>query len=92
MNVGGATSTYSGALTLAGTNTYDGPTFINAGTLRVNRTNAVASGTGTFTVKTNATLGGADSAPSRRACAEKAHGHVAQRVAPCASACAGAVS
>ncbi len=46
----------TGTLTLSGTNTYTGPTSINAGTLRVNGNQTAA--TGLVSVASGATLGG----------------------------------
>ncbi len=46
----------NGALTLAGSNTYNGPTLVNAGTLRVNGSTPATSA---VTVAANATLSGA---------------------------------
>lgn len=53
-NGGNLTKLGAGTLTLAGSNTYDGPTVIAAGTLRVNGSIA----TGAVTVAANAVLGG----------------------------------
>jgi autotransporter-associated beta strand protein len=52
----GLTKVGSGAATLAGSNTYTGPTIVNAGTLLIDGSLAAASST---TVNVNATLGGA---------------------------------
>ncbi|NIM48679.1 MAG: PEP-CTERM sorting domain-containing protein, partial [Gemmatimonadales bacterium] len=56
IGTGTLTKNGSGTTTLSGTNTYTGPTIVNAGTLLVNGDNSAA--TGAVTVNTGGTLGG----------------------------------
>ncbi len=51
----------SGTLTLAGANTYSGPTTVSNGTLLVANTSLSGTGSGAVTVKAGATLGGSGS-------------------------------
>ncbi len=52
------TTAGTSTLTLTGSNTYDGGTFVTAGTLKVNNTTGSGTGTGPVTVSSGATLGG----------------------------------
>jgi len=56
-NGAGLTKSTNGTLILSGTNTYTGPTTVNAGTLRING----STGSGAVTVASGATLGGTGS-------------------------------
>ena len=54
----GVTKLGSGTLVLTGSNSYSGPTIVNAGTLLANNTFGSALGSSTVTVQSGATLGG----------------------------------
>jgi autotransporter-associated beta strand protein len=74
---GTLTKVGSGALTLAGPNTYSGGTTINAGTLRVANPSGSATGSGAITVGNGGTLAGGDGGGSANPFADSTQGFIA---------------
>jgi autotransporter-associated beta strand protein len=61
---GGITKTGAATFVLSGANTYNGPTAVNGGVLRVANTTGSATGTGAVGVNAGGTLGGATGQPA----------------------------